>query len=494
MSKKITEQEAKDLFDSMQDDYQGYTFVSFETDSSGRSCLRLKHLKCGRTFLIRVTDIRRKRGCPYCNSRKRLGIEDFQKKLDSLNPGYKVLSYKGMREKATLIHLECGCVFSEVAEDAINGHGCPKCFGTPKKTEASFKDEVEAIDKDYTVLGVYDGNKKKISFLHSKCGRSFMMRPNDFLNGQRCPYCSKRKHTSTEQSRFCDFIKSVYNGKVIENYCLSSSRNKRKELDIYLPDKKIGFEYDGLYWHSSAHCGKTYHLDKMEFYNSTGIRVINVFSDEWKFKRGIVEEKIKSILGLSSGKAIYARECTPAVIGREEKALFLSKHHIQGDDKAKYSFGLMNGGSLVAVMTFCRPRAALGNKNADDGLFELSRFATGDRRVVGGFSKLLAFALKNIPGIKKVITYADLRFTSKESNVYEACGFSLDHISEPNYCYIINNRRKHRYGFRKSVLKRKYPELYSEGKTEFEIMDSAGIPRIYDCGNMVFTKDVSQEG
>lgn len=35
------------------------------------------------------------------------------------------------------------------------------------------------------------------------------------------------------------------------------------ELDIYIPNKKLAIEYDGLYWHSEANGkNKQYHLSK----------------------------------------------------------------------------------------------------------------------------------------------------------------------------------------------------------------------------------------
>jgi hypothetical protein len=269
-----------------------------------------------------------------------------------------------------------------------------------------------------------------MAFVHSKCGHSFMMRPNDFLNGQRCPFCSKRKHTSTEQSKFCDFIRSVYHGTITENYSLSNKRDNRKELDVYLPDKKIGFEYDGIYWHSTGHgYGPNHHKDKMEIYRKAGIRVVNVFSDEWKQKKDIVKEKIKSIIGVSDSPVAYARKCEVRVITEGVKSKFLNSYHIQGNDKASFMYGLYLNEELVAVMTFCKPRVSLGNKDAKEGTYELSRFATGKYRVVGGFSKLLDYAEKNVPGMKRILTYADLRYTSEDKNVYGACGFSLLHES-----------------------------------------------------------------
>ena len=42
--------------------------------------------------------------------------------------------------------------------------------------------------------------------------------------------------------------------------------------------------------------------------------------------------------------------------------------------------------------------------------------------------------------------------------------------------------------YRKSELKKLFPDIYSKDKSEFEIMDEAGYNRIWDCGNLVYEK------
>ena len=80
-------------------------------------------------------------------------------------------------------------------------------------------------------------------------------------------------------------------------------------------------------------------------------------------------------------------------------------------------------------MTFTRNRLVVGGNKSEE--WELSRFAT-KYNVVGGFSKLLSYIVKN-NNIKIVKTFADARFTSKTKNVYLANGFVYDHTSQPNY-------------------------------------------------------------
>jgi hypothetical protein len=53
-------------------------------------------------------------------------------------------------------------------------------------------------------------------------------------------------HISGQQKNIVDYIKSIYSGNIIEN---DKSILDGLEIDIYLPELKIGFEFNGDYWH-----------------------------------------------------------------------------------------------------------------------------------------------------------------------------------------------------------------------------------------------------
>ena len=245
---------------------------------------------------------------------------------------------------------------------------------------------------------------------------------------------------------------------------------------------------NGNYWHSEKYKGKKYHLDKTILSESKGIRLIQIMDDEWMNKKDIVKSKICHILNINRNLTkIYARKCFIKEITAKEKKDFLNKNHIQGSDSSCINLGLFtkDNNTLISVMTFCKPRKSLGqNSNKYD--YELSRFASDiNYVVVGGFSKLFSF-FKNNYDWKKIITYADRRWS--QGNVYLKNGWIHTHDSKPNYWYVDKNlkTRHHRYNFRKQVLKDKFPNIFDSNLTEFEIMDKTKYFRVWDCGNMVF--------
>lgn len=92
-------------------------------------------------------------------------------------------------------------------------------------------------------------------------------------------YNSYNGHSSQKEQLLCDLIKKYYNGTI--------SRGNRTilnsyELDIYIPELKIAFEYNGIYWHSTRMKNKNYHYEKSIACFNKGIRLIHIYEfEDW---------------------------------------------------------------------------------------------------------------------------------------------------------------------------------------------------------------------
>lgn len=253
-----------------------------------------------------------------------------------------------------------------------------------------------------------------------------------------------------------------------------------KHLDIFIPELKVGFEMNGMYWHSEFFKYTNYHLDKTLGCNEKGVRLIHIFEDEWIFNNEITKSRIKNILGLTTNK-IYARKTTLKEIDSTESNAFLVANHLQGKVNASVRLGLFYENELVSVMLFNKPRLGIGGKY--DG-YELSRFASKlNTNVIGGANKLLKYFEKTYEP-KQIISYADIRWS--DGDLYRKLGFVETHRNPPNYSYTLNQKRKHRFGFRKSILEKE--GFDTKNKTEHQIMLDRKIYRIYDCGTISFKK------
>jgi hypothetical protein len=99
--------------------------------------------------------------------------------------------------------------------------------------------------------------------------------------------------------------------------------------------------------------------------------------------------------------------------------------------------------------------------------------------VLGGASKLLKYFERNYDW-SKIISYADRRWSV--GNVYDKLGFDLTGVTKPNYWYIKDQKRLHRFNLRK-----KYED--PKNLTEWQIRQSQGWNRIWDCGNLRYEKN-----
>lgn len=343
---------------------------------------------------------------------------------------------------------------------------------------------------DYKVVS---RNNKIFTVMHDKCGNTFDLHQSSLMHYRNdvekisflCPHCNIRISTSSAEKFIKEYIESLGLTVLVNNRSILGNR----ELDIVIPERNIAIEYCGLYWHSDVYKDSSYHKDKYDRCKEKGIRLITIFEDEWIHKKKIVLSKIRHILGYNKEK-IYARKCNVKIIDSKTRNTFLNKYHIQGGDKASYSFGLFYDNDLVAVISFSKMNIAKGGKHQEN-VYELSRFATS-KSVVGGFSKLLKH-FETVVNPTKLITYADCRWSM--GDVYEKNGFIYDKCTVPNYWYISPRfiHRIHRYNFRKQLLKSKFPDFYDDSLSEMKIMSLAGYQKIWDCGHLKYIKNYNNK-
>ncbi len=270
--------------------------------------------------------------------------------------------------------------------------------------------------------------------------------------------------SSIKEKMLLDYIRSIYSDEIITNW-----RNKY-EIDIYLPDLKLGFEFNGLYWHSDKFKDNNYHLNKTNYFKDRGIRIIHIWEDDWVYKNEIIKSQIKNWLGLTN-KKIFARNCK--IIEIKEAKEFLDNNHIQGNDRSNIKIGLYHDYELLSIMTFNKTE---GRKKMKQDEWNLSRFCNKlDFNVVGGASKIIKYFInKHKP--KRIISYADRDWSS--GNLYYKLGFSLLYETNKDYKYIINNKRIHKSRYRKSRL--------NTDTSESVYMSNLNISKIWDCGKTKF--------
>jgi len=337
---------------------------------------------------------------------------------------------------------------------------------------------IKNFEKILTILSISNTN---LCECKCDCGKdhTFIVPKHVIYNRARsglkiCNICNPTYYTSGGQIQVKEFIEKYYK-------VLSSDRKTiNGELDIYIPDLKIAFEFNGIWWHNELNKSNNYHLEKTELAEKQEIKLIHIYEDEWLYKQEIVKSRILNLLNKTPNK-IYARKCDMKEVNNNKLVKdFLETNHIQGFVGSKIKIGLFYQEELVSLMTFGSLRRAMG-QSSHDGSYEMLRFCNKlNTSVVGGASRLFKFFVKNFEP-KEVTSYADRSWSQGE--LYKKLGFKLVGKTEPNYYYIIDGVRKHRFGFRKDELVK---QGFDPSKTEHDIMLERKIYRIYDSGNLKF--------
>lgn len=311
-----------------------------------------------------------------------------------------------------------------------------------------------------------------------KCG-------NEWVQKSLTPRCLKCypyefNNVSKEEEEIVEFIKQHYP----EEDLILNCRNQIPpyEIDIFFPKLNLGIEYHGLYWHSEIHKSKNYHYDKFNLSKENGIKLIQIFSDEWVNNPKIVKSRILNLINKTPNR-IYARKCEIKEIKDPKvKNKFLNENHLQGEDRSRIKLGLYYEGELVSLMTFGSPRKAIGMKGPiQEGQWELIRFCNKiNTSVIGGASKLFKHFIRNY-NPKQIYSFADNRWSTPKNNLYTSLNFTLKNQSKPGYWYTKNfTERIHRYNFNKSKLKELGFDV--ENLTEHNIMNSIKYYKVWDAG------------
>lgn len=249
-----------------------------------------------------------------------------------------------------------------------------------------------------------------------------------------------------------------------------------KELDIYVPEKKIGIEVNGLYWHSSSNDNKLKyrHINKTKLANEANIELMHVTDYEWSNKKSIIISMIQSKLGKNS--KVYARQTDVKFINTQQAKEFFNESHLNGFIGASYYVAIIYNNEIISAISCGASRYA---KNET----ELLRFASAKGyTVVGGLSKMLKFISRNTD-ITKIVTYCDR--SKSNGDVYNTVGFKFVRYTSLGFYWTDGNNVISRYMLRNNGASKLLP-TYDNCITQEQNMFNNKYKKYWDCGNSVW--------
>lgn len=294
------------------------------------------------------------------------------------------------------------------------------------------------------LLSEYKLSQSLIKVRCKKCNNIFNTRYFNLEQGYgKCSICYP-KQRSISEIELANYIKSL-NIEIIENDKTVLKNNK--ELDIYIKSSNIAIEFNGLYYHyKNTNKNKNYHLNKYLECRSKNIYLIQIFEDEWIYKKDQVKEYLKSILNNNyiDNKSFIIKNITLI-----EKNAFLEKYSINGIDTSDIYLGLFIDNVILSVLTL----------KEFNKFYKISRFCSYNINLDKSFSILLKHFKEGYKR-KDIVYYLDNRFYNMD--MFFRSEFEVVKNIDPIYWYINNSKRI----FRFNILKYKTKKMF----------------KIYDCG------------
>lgn len=328
-------------------------------------------------------------------------------------------------------------------------------------------------DKFTLVSSLDDYERRRVHRLKFKCVSCGQEQEKSLAMLEEAPvcfFCFPKE--STAQIEVFEFVKFLCPDAILSDREMISPN----ELDVYVPSKRVGIEYNGLYWHSSAVIkDPKYHIRKFEKCRQANVSLFSIYEDEWRDKRDIIESMLTHRLGMSCER-IGARELEIVEVSPLVAKEFFDSSHLEGHAKSTKTFGLIvpSTGKLVAATSL---RTAFHKRYRD--YYEVARSCCAQGYSVSGWlGKLTKKCLEwsKSQGRVGLVTYVDGRVGLGDS--YSRAGW--EQVSGDTGCrfwWTDFERRYNRFSVRADKTK---------GLTQAQAASVAGVVPIYGSPNSLW--------
>ena len=258
--------------------------------------------------------------------------------------------------------------------------------------------------------------------------------------------------TSQAQKDIQQYIQQNYNGEMI---VCSKKIIYPYEIDIFLPDLKLAFEFNGLYWHNEINKPNNYHLIKTNMCKDKNINLIHIWEDDWIYKKDIIKSLILNKLNLYS-YTINSSECEIKEI-KDNKLIkyFLNVNHLKGYTKSNIKIGLFHKNELVSLMIFTKKSQH----------YILKRFCNKlNINITDSHIKIFKYFLNVYKPINTFV-YCDV---SNYETIYEDIGFKYEKNLQPDYSYVLGDIRKNKNEYFKHKPEKRCFKIYDCGQIKFK--------------------------
>lgn len=225
-----------------------YTFLDDYVNTKVK--LKVRHNSCGNEYYINPSGFIKGSRCLVCSheqgTKKHTKPQDvFDEEVLRLHNGAYTFLEPYVNTYTSLIvkHNICGETYRVAPRDFVKGTQCRSCVNKSRvKTQAQWDKEVYTlVQSEYTFLEDYVSDSTKISVRHNTCGMEYQVKPNNFLNGTRCPHCIE-----SQGERLVASYLNMRDISYIPQKEFDDLRDRaRLSYDFYIPSHNLLIEYQG---------------------------------------------------------------------------------------------------------------------------------------------------------------------------------------------------------------------------------------------------------
>lgn len=222
-------------------------------------------------------------GCSYCAGKKVLkGYNDLETFFPEVASEWNYDKNIGLTPAMVVfgsnkkVWWRCKVCEGEYESTIINrtnrNVGCPYCAG--QKVLVGFND-LQTKNPDLAVewsgkntlkpAEVTLHSKRKVFWICPLGHDDYLMSITQRSRRQGCPVCAQQSQTSFPEQAIYFYLKKVFPD-ALNRYIVD-----KRELDIFIPSKKMGVEYNGYFSHKKK---EEKDAEKKNFFNSKGIHIV----------------------------------------------------------------------------------------------------------------------------------------------------------------------------------------------------------------------------
>ena len=259
------------------------------------------------------------------------------------------------------------------------------------------------------------------------------------------------------ENEIFEFIKSLGFDNILRN---KQDIIPPQELDIYLPDKNIGFEFNGSFRHSEDKRPQKYHQNKSINGIDHNVFIYNIFEYEREHEesRNKIKKQIEVLLKPKALSEYKIKEISDA-----ETEEFVNKYSFEKYALSKTNIGMYVNNELVGIISFDKRKSFRTNTA------KIMNIATNYSSEC--YRKIIEYYMEKY-GTK---LYISLNITRHNLLDFLKFGFKFVNYTDPNYVRFKHNGNKIDYFDVKNSEKKK--KLHDEGRN-----------RIFDCGSAILEK------